>query len=441
MKISVVGVGYVGLVTGVCFAEFGNEVICLDNDEKKIDALNSGIVPIFEPGLEELLRRNRMERRLIFTTDPSMAVKDSLVIFIAVGTPSDKTGSANMEYVYQVAETIGKLMDSYKIIVTKSTVPVGTGQEIKRIIKENQKRDIPFDIVSNPEFLREGSAVEDFMRPDRVVIGSDSERAISIMKELYSPLYLIETPFVITDVETAEMIKYASNAFLATKITFINEMANICELVGADVHQVAKAMGLDGRISPKFLHPGPGFGGSCFPKDTRAIAKIAESHGYRFKLIEAVIEVNEKQPERMVEKIKNGLGGVQGKRIGFLGITFKPNTDDIRESPAIKIIKKLIKEGARICAYDPAGMSAAREELPDIEYAKDMYEVAKDSDAIVIATEWNQFRFLDWDRLRGLLKSPIVFDLKNIYEPDKMKKRGFTYYCVGRGYEHSKKTR
>ncbi len=441
MKISVVGVGYVGLVTGTCFAEFGNEVICLDNDKDKIQGLNNGIIPIYEPGLEEMVKRNRSAGRLRFTTDPSVAVRDSSVIFIAVGTPSDDTGSANMEFVYQVAEDIGRLMDSYKVIVTKSTVPVGTGKEIRRIIKENQKKDIPFDIVSNPEFLREGSAIEDFMRPDRVVIGSDSEKAISIMKELYSPLYLIETPFVITNVETAEMIKYASNAFLATKISFINEMANICELVGADVHQVAKAMGLDGRISPKFLHPGPGFGGSCFPKDTKAIAKIAESRGYRFRIVEAVIEVNENQPIRVFEKIKRGLQSVKGKRIGVLGLTFKPNTDDIRESPSIKIIKMLLKEGASICAYDPAGMEVSKREVPEIEYAPNIYEVARGSDALVIATEWNEFRFLDWDRLKGLLRSPVVFDLKNIYEPEKMRKKGFIYYCIGRGYEHPRETR
>lgn len=435
MNICVVGVGYVGLVTGTCFAEFGNHVVCVDNDEQKIESLKKGIIPIYEPGLEEMVKKNHFAGRLHFTTDVAEAVEQSLAIFIAVGTPSDSSGSANLEYVYQVAETIGKLMTAYKIVVTKSTVPVGTGKEIKALIKKNQSKRVPFDVVSNPEFLREGSAIEDFMRPNRIVIGSNSEQAIAIMKDLYSPLYLIETPFVITNVETAEMIKYASNAFLATKISFINEMANICELVGADVHHVAKGMGLDGRIGSKFLHPGPGFGGSCFPKDTRAIAKLAESVGYRFEIVEAVIDVNEQQSRRMVEKIENALGDLKGKHLGVLGLTFKPNTDDIRESPAIKIIKALTKKGASIRAFDPAGMEASKQVLSDIEYGQDMYDVAKDADALIIITEWNEFRFLDWERIKSLLRSPIVIDLRNIYEPQKMKDRGLHYHCVGRTYE------
>jgi UDPglucose 6-dehydrogenase len=432
MNICIVGVGYVGLVTGTCFAEFGNTVICVDEDEKKIKSLQKGVIPIYEPGLEEMVKKNHSAGRLLFTTDVADAVEKSLAVFIAVGTPSGSEGSANLEYVYQVAETIGKLMKGYKIIVTKSTVPVGTGKEIREIVKNNQQKEIPFDVASNPEFLREGSAIEDFMRPNRVVIGTDSEQAVAIMKDLYSPLYLIEAPVVITDVETAEMIKYASNAFLATKISFINEMANICELVGADIHQVAKGMGLDGRIGRKFLHPGPGYGGSCFPKDTRAIFKLAESLGYRFRIVESAMDVNDQQHKRMVDKIEGVLGDLKGKRLGILGLTFKPNTDDIRESPAIKIISSIIEKGASISAFDPAGMEASKQVFNEIDYVQNMYDVAKDADALTIITEWNEFRYLDWDRVKTLLRSPIVFDFRNIYEPHKMKARGFDYYCVGR---------
>ena len=410
-------------------------MVCVDNDEKKIDALQQGIIPIYEPGLEEMVKRCQSAGRLHFTTDVADAVEKSLIIFIAVGTPSGSSGSANLEYVYQVAETIGKLMKGYKVIATKSTVPVGTGKEIKEIIQRNQAEDVAFDVVSNPEFLREGSAIEDFMRPNRVVIGSESEQANAIMKDLYSPLYLIETPVVITNVETAEMIKYASNAFLATKISFINEMANICDLVGADVHKVAKGMGLDKRIGSKFLHAGPGYGGSCFPKDTKAIAKLAESLGYHFRIVETVIEVNERQHERMVEKMESALGTLKGKRLGVLGLTFKPNTDDIRESPAIKIVKGLVDKGASVVAFDPAGMEAAKEVLGEVVFAKDMYDVAEDADALVLTTEWNEFRFLDWDRVKALLRSPIVVDLRNIYDPVRMRARGFDYLCVGRPHE------
>ncbi|MBW2027588.1 MAG: UDP-glucose/GDP-mannose dehydrogenase family protein [Deltaproteobacteria bacterium] len=435
MNICIVGVGYVGLVTGTCFAEFGNNVICVDKDEEKIGALKENNIPIFEPGLEEMVRRNQSAGRLHFTLDVAEAVEKSLVIFIAVGTPSDSSGFANLEYVYAVAKTIGELMKGYKIIVTKSTVPVGTGKEIREIVAKYQREKIAFDVVSNPEFLREGSAIEDFLRPNRVVIGTDSEQAKAVMKDLYSPLYLIETPVIITNVETAEMIKYASNAFLATKISFINEMANICELVGADVHQVAKGMGLDGRIGPKFLHPGPGYGGSCFPKDTRAIVRLAEAHGYQFRIVKSVIEVNEEQHKRMVEKVKRVLGGLEGKLLGILGLTFKPNTDDIRESPAIKIIMELQKEGARIAAFDPAGMSNAQKVLREVTFVEDIYDVAAGADALMIITEWNQFRFLDWEKLKSLLKSPTVIDLRNIYEPSRMKEMGFNYHCVGRYHE------
>ncbi len=435
MNICIVGVGYVGLVTGTCFAEFGNHVTCVDKDEERIGSLQQNIIPIYEPGLEEMVKRNQSAGRLNFTMDVNEAVEKSLAVFIAVGTPSDRAGSADLQYVYQVAETIGKLMKGYKIIVTKSTVPVGTGKKIREIIRKNQKEEIPFDVVSNPEFLREGSAIEDFLRPNRVVVGTDNEQATAIMKDLYSPLYLIEIPFVNTNVETAEMIKYASNAFLATKISFINEMANICDLVGADVHQVARGMGLDGRISRKFLHPGPGYGGSCFPKDTRAIVKLAESYGYRFKIVESVIEVNERQQILMVEKIENVLGKLQGKRLGILGLTFKPNTDDIRESPAIGIIEALKEKGAIISAYDPAGMEAAAKVLKDVNYVEDIYEAAQDADALIIITEWNEFRYLDWEKIQACLRSPTVIDLRNIYEPDKMKTRGFNYHCVGRCHE------
>jgi UDPglucose 6-dehydrogenase len=435
MNICIVGVGYVGLVTGTCFAEFGNHVICVDKDEQRISSLQQNIIPIFEPGLEEMVKRNQSAGRLNFTQDVNEAVEKSLAVFIAVGTPSDSAGSANLEFVYQVAETIGKLMTGYKIIVTKSTVPVGTGKKIREIIRKNQKEEIPFDVVSNPEFLREGSAIEDFLRPNRVVIGTNNEQATAIMKDLYSPLNLIEIPFLNTNVETAEMIKYASNAFLATKISFINEMANICELVGADVHQVAKGMGLDGRISRKFLHPGPGYGGSCFPKDTKAIVKLAETYGYQFKIVESVIEVNEQQQVRMVDKIENVLGDLKGKRLGILGLTFKPNTDDIRDSPAIRIIETLLKKGAIVSAYDPAGMEAAAKILKGVNYANDIYEAAQDAEALVIITEWNEFRYLDWEKVQASLRSPTVIDLRNIYEPDKMKTRGFNYHCVGRGHE------
>jgi UDPglucose 6-dehydrogenase len=432
MNLCIVGVGYVGLVTGTCFAEFGNYVTCVDNDESKIESLKKGFIPIYEPGLEEMVKKNQAAGRLHFTMDVAEAVDKSLAIFIAVGTPSDTAGSANLAYVYEVAATIGKLMKGYKIVITKSTVPVGSGKQIREIIEKNQPSQIPFDVVSNPEFLREGSAIEDFMRPNRVVIGTNGEQAAAIMKDLYSPLYLIETPFVITSVESAEVIKYASNAFLATKISFINEIANICELVGADVHHVAKGMGLDRRIGPKFLHPGPGYGGSCFPKDTRAIVKLAEACGYRFRIVESVIEVNEQQYQRMVDKIENVLETFQGKRLGFLGLTFKPNTDDIRESPAIRIIQSVLEGGATVCAYDPAGMGPTREVLPEISYAEDMYDVAVDADALIIVTEWNEFRNLDWDRIKTLLRSPIVIDLRNIYEPKRMRSKGFDYHCVGR---------
>ena len=433
MNICVVGVGYVGLVTGVCFSEFGLRVTCVDSSVSKINMLNQGKVPIYEPGLAELIEKNVNEDRISFTTDIKDGVRNALVILIAVGTPSDQEGSADLRYVEEVAKSIGQTMNGYKVVVTKSTVPVGTGKMIESIIKENQSEPCAFDVASNPEFLREGSAIEDFMRPNRIVIGAESEQAIAILKDLYNPLYLVETPFVITDVATAEMIKYASNAFLATKVSFINEMATICERVGADVHKVAKGMGLDKRIGPKFLHPGPGFGGSCFPKDTRAISQIAKQHGYEFKIVDAVLRVNDERPEMMVEKIASALGGdLRGATIGILGLTFKPNTDDMRESPTIPVIRGLQERGAEIQGYDPAGMEQAKQYVPDIAYKKDLYAVAEGADALILATEWNQFRTINWERVKKLLRRPIVVDLRNIYDPQRMQASGFHYTSVGR---------
>ncbi len=433
MNICVVGVGYVGLVTGTCFAEFGLRVSCVAKDQSKIDQLNQGKVPIYEPGLSELVGKNVKEGSLSFTTDIEESVRNALVIFIAVGTPSDQEGSADLRFVEEVAKSIGQTMNGYKVVVTKSTVPVGTGRLIESIIKENQAEPCAFDVASNPEFLREGSAIEDFMRPNRIVIGAESEQAIAILEDLYNPLYLIETSFVITDIATAEMIKYASNAFLATKVSFINEMATICEKVGADVHKVARGMGLDKRIGPKFLHPGPGFGGSCFPKDTKAVSHIANKIGYEFKIVNAVIKVNDERPGIMVEKIVSAVGGdLNGVMIGMLGLTFKPNTDDMRDSPTIPIIMGLQERGARIQAYDPAGMEQAKEHLQNVDYKEDLYAVGEGADALVIATEWNQFRNIDWERMKNLLKQLIVVDIRNIYEPQRLRNLGFQYTSVGR---------
>ncbi|MBI5193285.1 MAG: UDP-glucose/GDP-mannose dehydrogenase family protein [Nitrospirae bacterium] len=432
MNISVVGSGYVGLVTGACFAEFGVIVTCVDMDQNKVDLLNKGIAPFFEPGLEELMRKNMNEGRLRFSNNTAEAVRNSEVIFIAVGTPSRKDGSADLSYVDSVARTIGENLNTYKVVVTKSTVPIGTGERIRKIIQDMGGND-QFDIVSNPEFLREGSAIGDFMRPDRVVIGAAGDRAISVMKDLYRPLYLLDTPFIITDIETSEMIKYASNVFLATKISYINEIANLCEKVGANVQIVAKAMGLDGRIGSKFLHPGPGYGGSCFPKDARALLQIAESHGYDFKIVRDVIQVNNSQRDRMIEKIDHALRGIQGKTLGILGISFKPNTNDIRESPSVDIIQGLISRGAEIKVFDPAAMADAREVLGGtVTYCNDAYDTASNTDAVVLVTEWNQFRNLELEKLKGLMKHPIFIDVRNVYDPERMRKNGFDYYSVGR---------
>jgi len=432
MNITVVGTGYVGVVTAACFAEFGVQVVAVDKDDAKIDLLQKGQVPFFEPGLEEMVRRNMREDRLTFSTDLKTAVEKSLVILIAVGTPLGDGGAADLGSVREVALGVARHMNGYKVIVTKSTVPMGTGAMIRSLIEGNQSRRAPFSVASNPEFLREGAAIEDFMRPNRVVIGAEDPQAIAIMKDLYNPLYLIETPFVITNVVSAEMIKYASNAFLATRISFINEMAGLCEAVGADVHEVARGMGLDNRIGRKFLHPGPGFGGSCFPKDTRAVVRIAVEAGAPARIVRAVIEVNDMQITRMVDKITRAVGGLKGKMIGCLGLSFKPNTSDTRDSPAVRIIRELLKEGARVRAYDPAAMQEAKQVLPEVAYAEDSYDAARGCDALVIATEWNQFRSLDWERMKNSLKSPTVVDLRNVYEPDQMKRLGFAYTGVGR---------
>ena len=430
MQIAIIGSGYVGLVTGTCLADFGLSVTCVDQDEQKINMLNSGGVPIYETNLEVLIKKNVSAGRLTFTTDLEKAVKQSKVIFIAVGTPPNHDGSANLEHIEKVAEQIAQYINDYKVIVNKSTVPIGTNAKIKEII--NSSSPSSFDIVSNPEFLREGSAVYDFTHPDKIVIGTTSLKALKIMQEIYRPLYLIDTPFVITNPETAELIKYACNAFLATKITFINEIANLCDKVGANVHQIAKAMGLDGRISPKFLHPGPGYGGSCFPKDTEALYHFASTCNYDFKLLKGVISANKRQRELMVEKIKHYLGNLKGKTIGILGLAFKQNTDDIRKSPAVDIIQLLLKEGANIRCFDPLAMENAKKILPDITYCENEYEATQGSDALVIATEWNQFRNLDLNKIKKLLKSPIFIDFRNLYDPTTLKSLGFIYEGVGR---------
>ncbi|RMH09997.1 MAG: UDP-glucose/GDP-mannose dehydrogenase family protein [Nitrospirae bacterium] len=432
MHISVLGTGYVGLVTGACFAEFGLHVTCMDTDASRIGKLERGEIPFYEPGLTELVAKGRKSGRLDFTTDLNKAVDTALVIFIAVGTPSCPDGSADLSYVDEVARNIGSRMTEYKVVVTKSTVPVGTAERVRKLIHASQSAPCNFDVVSNPEFLREGSAIEDFMRPDRVVIGADSPQAIAIMKDLYRPLYLIETPVVITDVPTAEMIKYASNVFLATKISFINEIANLCELVHANVQTVAKAMGLDKRIGPKFLHAGPGFGGSCFGKDTAALVHIGEQVGYEMKLAIATRRVNEQQRVRMLDKIRSTLNGVQGKTIGLLGLSFKPNTNDLRDSPALMIAEHLIKEGCTVRAYDPEGLQEALATVHGLVGCADAYEAAAGADALVLATEWNQFRNLDFTQLKEQLRWPIMIDLRNVYDPERVASYGFYYVSVGR---------
>jgi UDPglucose 6-dehydrogenase len=436
MNIGVIGTGYVGLVTGTCFAEFGVQVICADIDAEKIAQLERGEIPIYEPGLEELVERNVKQGRLAFTTKTSDAVESSLVLFIAVATPSLPDGGTDLRAVEAVAREIGRTMVDYKVIVNKSTVPVGTAVRVRGWIEEELRaagRNVEFSVASNPEFLREGAAIGDFMRPDRVVIGTDDSQATAILKSLYRPLYLIEAPVLITNVITAELTKYAANAFLATKISFINEFANLCEALGADVHDIARGIGLDRRIGQKFLHPGPGFGGSCFPKDTRSIAQFARERGSPLEIVDAVVEVNARQQQRMVEKITACLDGdVRGKTIGVLGLSFKPETDDTRESPALAIVRVLQARGARVQAYDPEAMDAVRKELPELTLCSDAYQACSGADALVIVTEWNQFRMLDLERVKSLLARPVIVDLRNIYDPTPMRAAGFEYVCVGR---------
>ena len=432
MHIAVIGTGYVGLVTGACFAEFGVDVTCVDVDEDKIERLAKGIIPIYEPGLEQLVTKNTQAGRLRFTTDVKQAVEQALVIFLAVGTPPKADGSPDLSFVEAAAMSVADYMNGYKVIVTKSTVPIGTGEHIRKLISQRKKTRANFGIVSNPEFLREGAAINDFMRPDRVVIGSRDEEAIAIMKDLYRPLYLIEAPFVITSLEAAELTKYAANAFLATKVSFINEIANLCEKIGCDVHDVARAIGMDKRIGSKFLHPGPGFGGSCFPKDTRALASVARHYDSSSLIVDAVIEVNQRQAREMVTKIRKLVGPLKGKTIAVLGLAFKPETDDMRDAPAVGLIRSLLEDGAKVTAYDPAAKTEAIKLLPDIAYADDEYAAVRGADALVFVTEWNQFRALDLIRIRDLMNTPKVADLRNIYEPEDMREIGFEYVGVGR---------
>ncbi len=434
MHICVVGTGYVGLVTGACLADFGMDVTCVDKDASKIDMLLAGKIPIYEPGLDSLVAKNTAAGRLHFTTELDSSIQSALAIFIAVGTPPKEDGSADLSYVIQVAESIADNLNGYKVVVTKSTVPIGTGKLIEGIIGGRASATHPFSVVSNPEFLREGSAIADFMRPDRVVIGARDAQAIAIMKDIYSPLYLIETPFVITNVESSELIKYASNAFLATKITFVNEVARLCERLGADVHHVAKGMGLDKRIGPKFLHPGPGYGGSCFPKDTQALAEIARQAGRPFEIVETVIAVNDKMKDDSLGRVAVALGGsLAGTTVAILGLSFKPETDDMRESPSLPLVAGLVAAGAAVRAFDPEAMANARDMVPAaVHFCADAYDAVAGADALVIVTEWNQFRSLDLDRIRATMRSPVVVDLRNVYDPKKMTAHGFTYHSVGR---------
>lgn len=433
MKIAVIGTGYVGLVTGACFSEFGVDVTCVDVDSSKIEKLNKGIIPIYEPGLDQIVDRNARDGRLHFTTDLASAVESAKVIFFAVGTPPKQDGSPDMSFYQQAALDVAKSINGYKVLVTKSTVPVGTGKWLRDFVTQNLTGEFEFGVASNPEFLREGAAIEDFMRPDRVVIGSNEAKALEVMKELYRPLHLIETPIVVTSLEAAELIKYAANAFLATKITFINEIANLCDAIGCDVHDVARGMGMDNRIGRKFLHPGPGYGGSCFPKDTKALTTVADQFGVETRIVDAVIEANERQREMMLAKIEALVGDLKGKQIGVLGLSFKPETDDMRESPAVDVIKMMTDKGARVCAYDPVAMEEARHCLDNgVLFADDEYGAIQNSDALVIITEWNQFRALDMERVKKLLKTPKIADLRNIYEPADIRAMGFEYVGVGR---------
>lgn len=441
MRVAMIGTGYVGLVTGACFAEFGVTVTCVDKDEAKVARLKKGEIPIYEPGLDALVAKNVAEGRLHFTTDLPSAVPKADAVFIAVGTPSRRgDGHADLTYVFDAAKEIAQNLDGYTVIVTKSTVPVGTGRKVSEIIRQTRP-DAKYDVASNPEFLREGSAIEDFMRPDRVVIGVESDRARELMRQIYRPLFLIETPMVNTSLETAELIKYAANSFLAVKITFINEIADLCEKVGADVHDVARGIGLDGRIGRKFLHPGPGYGGSCFPKDTRALVSTAQDAKAPLRIVESVVAVNDSRKKQMADRIISAAGGsLKGKRVAVLGLTFKPNTDDMREAPSLDIIPVLLKAGATVCAYDPEGMDEAEKLLPGILWAQTPYEAMKGADLVTLLTEWNQFRALDLDQVKDLLKQPIIVDLRNVYNVKDMVEAGFDYFSIGRapGYGFSK---
>ena len=433
MKIGMIGTGYVGLVSGTCFAEFGHDVVCVDKDAGKIERLKRGEIPIFEPGLDKMVADNAAAGRLTFTTELASAMKGAEAIFIAVGTPSRRgDGHADLTYVFAAAEEIADNLETYAVIVNKSTVPVGTGDRVEELIRA-RRPGLDFDVASNPEFLREGAAIDDFMRPDRVVVGTDSERAREVMRRIYRPLFLNETPVLFTDRRTSELTKYAANAFLATKITFINEMADLCEATGANVQDVARGIGLDGRIGKKFLHAGPGYGGSCFPKDTKALLQTASDFGTSISIVDAVVHANDARKKRMAERIAQALGGdIQDKRIAVLGVTFKPNTDDMRDAPSLDIIPALQKAGASIVAFDPEGMHAARQLLPNVDWAEDAYGTMKDADALVILTEWNEFRALDLNRVKSLLRHPLVIDLRNIYTTAEMKDAGFEYHSVGR---------
>jgi len=432
MHIAVIGTGYVGLVTGACFAEFGVDVTCVDVDEQKIERLKNGVMPIYEPGLQQLVAKNTHAGRLRFTTNVGEAVEQSLVIFLAVGTPPNDDGSPDLSFVEAAAASVADHMNDYKVIVTKSTVPIGTGEHIRRLVNERKKSRANFGVVSNPEFLREGAAINDFMRPDRVVIGSRDQEAIAIMKDLYRPLYLIEAPFVITSLEAAELTKYAANAFLATKVSFINEIANLCERIGCDVHDVARGIGMDKRIGSKFLHAGPGFGGSCFPKDTRALSSVARRFGADSLIVDAVIEVNKRQGQEMLVKIRKLVGDVKDKKIAVLGLAFKPETDDMREAPSVGIIRGLLADGASVCAYDPVAKSEAKKILPEVSYADDEYGAVQGAEALIFVTEWNQFRALDMRRIHELMAKPRIADLRNICDPQDMREIGFEYVGVGR---------
>jgi len=433
MKISVIGTGYVGLVAGTCFAETGNDVICVDIDEQKLKKLRKGESPIYEPGLADLLKKNVTEKRLTFTADLDMAVKKADVICLALPTPQAEDGSADLQHVLEVAKKVGKAMNGYKVIVNKSTVPVGTGDRVREIVLKETKH--PFDVVSNPEFLKEGAAVNDFMKPDRVVIGSESPRAVAIMQDLYAPFVRTGNPLIVMDIHSAELTKYAANSFLATKVSFMNEIANLCERVGADVDLVRKGMGTDSRIGLQFLFPGAGYGGSCFPKDVSALLNTSRTYDYELHILDAVKAVNRQQQLVLVDKIKKHFGGnLKGKNIALWGLAFKPNTDDMREAPSLAIIEGLLREGVSIRAFDPAAMEEAKRRVgKSVKLVDNNYDALKGADALVVVTEWNEFRRPDFDRIKSLLRTPVIFDGRNIYDPKVMKEKGFVYYGIGRG--------